>query len=352
MAEIKVQIKGDNEDFKRKMAESGAEACGFATQVKESLDQVKEGAADIAGETGFGGLKKVLTGLGGVAFGAMIVEQFKKAIEASLEWEKQVAALKTALPQAFQGMAESLQEWVESVSGGLGTVDENIRVFRALLQSGMNVKEAQTALIDLQNAAAKVGVSVEELGMKFAEMKSTGEVPARFFREMPALAPIARGLGMTENPSAEWMIKTLLPNIAPGGLQSPVRQEMESTASAQLARFGVELENVSQTLGVELLPTLKEWLADFKENIPIIGKTAKELGSDLAQALQYLHKNLGWLFSDIAANRYPGQRTVESWHDKLSDIASGHMGSVIDLKAAAQEQRAAAEALHRAVNPQ
>ena len=130
MAEIKVQIKGDNEDFKRKMAESGAEARGFAAQVKESLAQVKEAAADIAGETGFGGIKKVLTGLGGVAFGAMIVEQFKKAMEAGLEWEKQVAALKTALPQGFEGMAESMQEWVESVSGGMGTVDENIRVFK------------------------------------------------------------------------------------------------------------------------------------------------------------------------------------------------------------------------------
>src|ERR1700747_232614 len=147
MAEIKVAIKGDDSDIKAKFKESSEAARVFADHVKEQFGALKEMSADIAGESGFGAVKKVLTGLGGVAFGAMIVEQFKHATEAAIDWEKQVTALKFALPQAFSGMAEGIQEWVESVSGGMGSVVENMKVMQALLQSGMGVDEAKANLI-------------------------------------------------------------------------------------------------------------------------------------------------------------------------------------------------------------
>jgi hypothetical protein len=289
----------------------------------------------------------------------MIVEQFKKATEAAIDWEKQVTALKLSLPAAFRDSAESIQEWVESVSGGMGSVEADMRVIAELFKAGMGVEEGKRALLDIQNAAAKLGISVEDLGLKFAEIKERGEVPERFFKEFPALAPIARGLGMPEHPTPEWMLRTLLPNIAPGGLQSPVRMEVEQTAAAQLAKFGVELENVSQTLGVELLPTLKDWLKEFRESIPQIGATAKKLGEDLGIAFTWIHKNMGWLFSDIAANRYPGQRTVEAMHESLfstapPDMATHNMlfkDSAVSLHRAAAANADSAEKLNRALSP-
>jgi len=286
MADISVKIKADDSDLKAAFQESSTEARKFSESVKEQFAELKDMTAEIAGESGFGGVKKVLTGLGTVAFGTAVVEEFKKAGEAAIDWEKQVTALKFSLPAAFSGMAESIQEWVESVSGGMGHIDADMRVMQALLQSGMGVDEAKAALVDLQNAAAKTGINFEELGLKFAEIKSLNEVPERFWKEFPALKPIARGLGMPEHPAADWMLKTLLPNIAPGGLQSPVRLETEATAAAQMADLGVKFENLAQTVGIELLPTLKDFLAELKKDMPAIAESLKAFAEQMGHFLQ------------------------------------------------------------------
>lgn len=359
MAEINVKIKGDDEDIKRKFRESEAAGAEFAASIKERFKELKESAADIAGETGFGGIKKVLSGLGGVAIGATIVEGFKKAGEAAIQSEKQINQLRLSLPAAFSGMAESITKWVESVSGGMGSFEENMTVMRALLQSGMGIDEAEGALINLQNAAAKLGISVADLGKAFAEIKALGEVPERFWKEFPALAPIARRLGMPEKPSAQWMLQALLPNIMPGGLGAPGRMQTEATVASQLDRFGVEIENVAKELGTELLPTMKQWLAEFKEAIPQIAATAKEFGAALAELSSSLHSSLGWLFSDIAANRYPGQRTVEAMHDMLftnqPPDPTVHYNlfhdSATALQRSAKAQEEAAEKINKALNP-
>jgi hypothetical protein len=359
MAEIRVNIKGDDSDIKAKFKETSAAAREFSEHVKEQFGQLKEMSADIAGEAGFGLLKKALTGLGGVSFGVLLVDQFKKASAAAVDWEKQVTALKFSLPAAFSGMAGGIYDWVESVSGGMGSLQENLGVMRALLQSGMGLDEAKAALIDIQNAAAKTSYNVADLGKAFAEIRETGRMPERFWREFPAIAPIARGLGGGEAPSADWMLRTLLPAISPGGMTSLVRTQVGQTAAAQLADFGVEMEKVTQTLGVELLPTMKEWLSEFKKAIPEMGATAKELGEDLRIAFGWIHKNMGWLFSDIAANRYPGQRTVEAAHSMLFGTAPPDMAmhaslfndAATNLRRAAEKHEAVADKLNRAVNP-
>src|SRR5262249_32796983 len=121
MAEIKVNLKADDSDVKAKFREAGEAAREFRDHVKEQFGELKDAAADIAGETGFGMVKKALTGLGGVAFGAAIIEGFKKATEAAMAFQKTVLDLKIALGPAQAGLAEDLAHWVESVSGGMGS---------------------------------------------------------------------------------------------------------------------------------------------------------------------------------------------------------------------------------------
>jgi hypothetical protein len=381
MAEIKVQIKGDDEDFKRKMAESAAESREFAAHVKESLAQVKDGVKDILGDNGFGGITKLFSATGiavGVGMvGNKIVDMFKEGVTAAIEFEDKVSHLKLALGPAQAGMATDIASWVESVSGAMGSVDENMAVFQKLRQSGMGIEEAKKALIDIQNAAAQTGTSVEALGDAFSEMKALGEISPRFFREFPAIGAMVKNLlgpgppkapgGPAPTPEAEdealmsrvkekggasWMLRTVLPAISPGGMQSQARIEIESTTEGQLKNLGVQFEEVSRELGTALLPTIKEFVGDIRAAMPEITETVHHWSEDLKELLDSVHKNLGWLGRDVVADRYPGQRTVEATHEKLAAIVTGHMESVIDLKAAAQEQRAAAEALHRAVNPQ
>lgn len=381
MAEIKVAIKGDDEDIKRKFRDVGREANVFGEHVKEQLDKVKDGAADVAGEAGFGLVKKALTGLGTVAFAAAIVDGFKEAALAAIEFEKKITTLKFALGPAQGGLAPDLAKWVESVSGAMGDADENMEVFSKLLKANdQDIGASQRQLIDLQNAATKMGVSVRDLGEAFADMKLEGEIRPRFFREFPEIAKQVRellgapapGPGTTSEQAEEslnarvkaaggvdWLFKAVLPQIAPGGMQSSVRQEMEKTAAGQLADINEEFKELYVTLGTELLPTIKEWAGDLKAALPALEETFKNLGKDINDIMQALHKNLGWFFEDVVHDRYPGQRTIESTSNKLfgehgnvfTSIAGLMHDAAEHLQKNAEINTATAERLGRAVNP-
>src|SRR5271166_581473 len=214
MAEIKVQIKGDDSDFKAKLAESGAhakhfgeevkksmgeaggEAKHFSEQVKESFDKVKEASTDIMKDTGLGGIAKLL-GMAGAAgaaveFGSKIVEAFKEGIGGAIKMESAIAHLKLALGSAREGMAEDLVKFAEANAGAVGSVEENISALKKLTGAGMTVVDAQKALIDLQNAALKTDQPLEKIADDFAAIKAEGEVRPGFFRENPEIALKAR----------------------------------------------------------------------------------------------------------------------------------------------------------------
>src|SRR5262245_8768708 len=233
MAEIKVNIKGDDSDIKNKFRETSAEARAFEESVKKSLEAINAASKTVVSDTGMGGIAKLLGGAGMIgaaeAFTSRIIDGFKGAVSAALDFGKQVGQLRSALGVAFAGQAEEWAERIRGISGAMGSFESNMNTFRGLLRGGMIPQDAYTSLINIQNAAKALGVDVEQLGDKFAEMKERGEVPERLFREFPALAPIVRGLGGGERPSADWMFRTLLPNIAPGGLQAPIRLGAEQS---------------------------------------------------------------------------------------------------------------------------
>jgi hypothetical protein len=366
MAEIKVNLKADDSDVKAKFKEAGAAAKEFADHVKEQFAQIKETTADIAGEAGFGGVKKVLEGLGAVYFGAQIVEGFKKAAEAAIDFEKTVAGLETALGPAFAGLATSWAKRIEEISGAMGSFEENVAVFQGLLHAGLIPQDAFDTLINIQNAAKATGHEVGELGEAFAAMKEEGKLPERFWKQFPELAPIARGLGGGEAPTVDWMFKTLLPAIAPGGLQAPVRARTQATAAGELADLGEKFHELSEDLGTAILPTIKDFANWVKANLPEITEDFKKFGEGLAGPLEWIKKNLGWLGSDIVANRYPGQRTVEEWHSMLFSTAppdpTMHYNLFHDSATAldrshkaqinaAEKIDAAADKLNKALNP-
>src|SRR5215831_17921732 len=221
MAEIKVQIKGDDSDVKAKFREASNEARIFEEHVKKSMDAITAASKNVISETGLGGISTLLGGAGlgaaAVEFSHRLVDGFKSAVTAALDFGKQISQLRSALGVAFGGQAEEWAERIRGISGAMGSFEENMAIFKGLLRGGMIPQEAYTNLINIQNAAKTLGIGVDELGEKFAEMKQRGELPERFFRQFPALAPIVRGLGGGEHPSVDWMFRTLLPAIAPGG---------------------------------------------------------------------------------------------------------------------------------------
>src|ERR1700747_1517747 len=209
MAEIKVQIKGDDADLKAKFKESSEEARVFQENVQKSLDAISEASKNLVSQTGLGGVAKLLgaAGLTGAAveFSNMLVKGFKDAVSAALDFQGQVGKLRAALGTAFAGQAEQWADKIQSISGVMGGFEENMAIFGGLLRTGLIPDTAFKNLIDIQNAAKVLGVSVDELGEKFVEMRSEGEVPPRMFREMPALAARVRSMlpaGGPETPGA------------------------------------------------------------------------------------------------------------------------------------------------------
>jgi hypothetical protein len=387
MAEIKVQLKGDDTDVKNKFREAGNAAREFRDHVKEQFAELKDAAADIAGETGFGGIKKVLGGLGTVAFGAAIVEGFKKATEAAIDFQKTVLSLKIALGPAQAGLAEDLAHWVESVSGGMGTKEENAAIMARLVKI-TDPESAKKTLIDIQNAALRLGVPTGELGEEFTGMALEGKVQPRFFRTFPELAKLARDqLGMTgwqdvqqairgKRPTDEeveeemktriearggvdWLFKQFLPAIAPGGMQYPGRLEAQKTLGFQVAELNEKFEQLYATVGEELLPVLTEWVNDIKTHLPALTESAKELGKSLADLAEWVRQHFGWLGEDISHNRYPGQRTVEAIHQGLFSTKPPDMemhnklfgDTATSLHRAAQHIEDSAEKQNRMLNP-
>src|ERR1700756_647767 len=208
MAEIKVNIKGDDSDLKAKFRESSDEARAFQEQVTKSLDAVGAASKNVVSETGLGGIAKLLGGAGliGAAeeFTSRIVDGFKSAVTAALDFGKQVSQLRSALGGTFGGQAEYWADQIRNISGAMGGFEENMTVFKGLIHGGFVPQEAYNNLINIQNAAKTLGLSVEDLGDKFAEIKERPEEMEHFFRKAPLLQPIAQRLGGGEHPSVDW----------------------------------------------------------------------------------------------------------------------------------------------------
>src|ERR1700756_2015266 len=164
MAEIKVNIKGDDSDLKAKFRESSDEARAFQEQVTKSLDAVGAASKNVVSETGLGGIAKLLGGAGLIgaaeAFTSRIVDGFKRAGTAALDFGKQVGQLRSALGVAFGGQAEEWAERIRGISGAMGSFEENMNIFRGLLRGGMIPQDAYTNLINIQNAAKSLGKDV------------------------------------------------------------------------------------------------------------------------------------------------------------------------------------------------
>src|SRR6201981_717322 len=308
MAEIKVQIKGDDADLKAKFKESTAEARIFQENVQKSLDAIGEASKNVVSQTGLGGIAKLLGGAGlagaAVEFSNMLVKGFKDAVSAALDFQGQVGKLRSALGTAFAGQAEQWADKIQSISGGMGGFEENMAIFGGLLRTGLIPDTAFKNLIDIQNAAKVLGVSVDELGEKFVEMRSEGEVPPRMFREMPALAARVRAMlpaGGPETPGAapeeglaarvkaaggaDWLFKTVLPALAPGGLQAPGRLGAEAGTRGQFMGITEEFNKLWRELGTDLLPIVNASLRELKTEMPDITTAFHELGAALKEAL-------------------------------------------------------------------
>lgn len=317
MAEIDVKIKGDDSDFKRKLAESGREAQNFSGKIKESFAQVKDGAADMMKEEGLGKIINLFGPAGlavGVAgFGAALVDAFKEGISSAINFEDKVAHLKLALGVAQGGMAEDIANWAESISGAAGSVDQTTAAFEKLKQAGMGIEEAKNAVLDLQNAALQTDESFEGLTDAFVEMKSQGEITPRFFKEFPAIAAIVKnmlGPGPVPAPGtkplspeaqdeslmarvkarggAQWMLQTVLPSISPGGMQSQARITAEATELGQLKDLGVQYEAMEREIGTILLPTMKDFTAWLKAEMPVIAEDLKGFAQAIENVIHFL----------------------------------------------------------------
>src|SRR5208282_219419 len=98
MPEIKVRLTGDNADFKKKLEESSAESRAMAAEMKAQFGEVREKAAEIAGENGLGGIGNILKDLTGgavIAFGAALLSAVVDAVKEAGKMQSLVASLGT-----------------------------------------------------------------------------------------------------------------------------------------------------------------------------------------------------------------------------------------------------------------
>ena len=355
MAEIKVAIKGDNEDFKRKMAESGAEARHFSEQVKESLAKTKDAAADMMGEAGFGGIKKVLTGAGVVAFGAGLIEAFKKGRNPPSISRIQVSKLRSTLGVAQAGMADDIAKWIESISGIMGSIEENMSAFAELKRAGMSIPEAQNALLNIQNLSRQSGGSIEELTHAFARMKESGEMPERFLHENIGIAERAKNMlppGVA--PDAAFMLRSLLPSF--GGLQNQARIEAEATEAGQLKSLGVQYTMMGEEIAHELLPSMKDFTGWLKAEIPIISEDLKGFAAALEGVLKWIGS-----FAPAFTRAEPGQYAISGAMPQVGPrpdysgiwnfLGAGFQEALKPLNESTQKHNEAADKLNRALDP-
>jgi hypothetical protein len=359
MAEIKVAIKGDDADFKRKMAESGAEARHFSEVVKESLAQTKEGVADLMGEQGFGQIVKLFSAGGlavGVAgFGGAIVDAFKEGISSAIDFEDKVSKMRLTLGTASAGMADDIAKWIEAQSGAMGSIEENIAAFDELKRSGMSVEEAKNALINIQNAARETGGSIEAITHAFAEMKVAGEIPARFFKENLGIeARVKNMLGPTAAPDAAWMLRSLLPSY--GGLEAQTRKEAQATEAGQLKDLGVQYKMMEEEIGHELLPSMKDFTNWLKTEIPVISEDLKAFASALEGVINFFH---GFAPAFIRAEPYPSgfmgaaipAKPQVNYPGIWDFLGAGFKEAMTPISQTNQKLDAAAEKLNRALDP-
>jgi hypothetical protein len=383
MADIKVAIKGDDSDLKAKFKESSAEANAFKENVEKSLDAIKAASQNVVSQTGLGGIAKLLgaAGLAGAAveFSNVLVKGFKDAVTAALDFGAQIGKLRAALGTAFAGQAEAWAEKIQSISGVMGGFEENMAIFAGLVRTGLIPDTAFKNLIDIQNAAKSLGVGVDELGEKFVEMRSEGEVPPRMFREMPALAARVRQMLPAGGPAAapgatpeeglaarvkaaggaDWLFKTVLPAIAPGGLQAPARFGAETSTRGQFMGITEEFNKLWRELGTDLLPVVNEALRGLKTEMPDIIKSFHELGEELKVVVPVAVKALHFFFGrdqgTLLNPSHPFGQPLKPIHDYLESVENNIFTLFQDpirfLKEAAAEHKEAAEALHRAVNP-
>src|SRR6201987_6003553 len=382
MAEIKVQIKGDDADLKAKFKESSEEARVFQENVQKSLDAISEASKNLVSQTGLGGIAKLLgaAGLTGAAveFSNMLVKGFKDAVSAALDFQGQVGKLRAALGTAFAGQAEQWADKIQDQSGVMGSFEENMALFGGLLRPGLIPDTAFKNLIDIQNAAKLLGVSVDELGEKFVEMRSEGEVPPRMFREMPALAARVRAMlpaGGPETPGAapeeglaarvkaaggaDWLFKTVLPALAPGGVQAPIRLGAEAGTRGQFMGITEEFNKLWRELGQELLPIVNASLRELKTEMPGITGAMKTLGEELQKDIPKVVKFMQDVFGTGERIKHPhtafgqGLKTVDEYFGNLENNVWNLFFKPAQFltEAAAQQKEAAAE-LHRKLHPQ
>jgi hypothetical protein len=132
------------------------------------------------------------------------------------------------------------------------------------------------------------------------------------FKEMPALAgfvsrmlppgpPAQPGVPEEENLAArvkaaggaQWFLRAVLPNIAPGGMDAGIRQT--TTTSEKLSDLNVEIDKIKEEIGHEFLPVVRDFAEYLKTNLPEI----KEDLTAFANALLEVIKALGWMVNAI-----------------------------------------------------
>jgi hypothetical protein len=293
MAEIKVAIKADDSDIKAKFRESSAAAAEFASQVKKEFAGLKDVGSEMAGK--FGSIKDILGGLSVAGIAGTLAEGFKKAVGSAISFEDSITHLKAILPPGEAGLAPGLAAWLQSISGALGTTGENLRAFDALVATrrpGESLENLKTTFLDIQNASGVLGEHVDELAAKFGELRQ-GEMPRGLQREIPQLWNMALSR-FGENPTPQQLL-SMLPSIAPGQMNAPIRQALESTTSGRFKDISQELENSFRTLGTEILPGVNSALKDLKDQMPALTKAFKGVGENLAHVEDSFNRNKGWL---------------------------------------------------------
>ena len=362
MAEIKVNIKGDDSDLKNKFRESSEDARVFAASVQKSLEAIQASSKTLVSDTGLGGVAKLLGGAGMIgaaeALTSKIIDGFKGAVTAALDFGKQVGQLRSALGPTFGGQAEYWANQVRGISGAMGSFESSLKTFQGLVRGGMMPQDAYTALINIQNAAKATGIDFDQLGDKFAEMKERGEVPERFFREFPQLSPAAQRLGGGERPTADWMFKTLLPGIAPGGLQAPIRLAAEQSTRGQLAGLQEEMNKRWIELGQDLLPIVNAALRELNAQMPEVTKDFQLLGEELGRAtpqiVNFLHEFFG-TGERLKHPQTPFGRAIKSTDDFFANIENAFTTifkhPMETLQDAAKAHKEASEAIIRMQHP-
>jgi hypothetical protein len=363
MAEIKVAIKGDDSDIKAKFRETSEEARVMKDTVSKSMEAIGAASKNVISETGLGGVAKLLgaAGLTGAAieFSSMLVNGFKNAISAALEFGKQVGQLRSALGGTFGGQAEYWADQIRTISGAMGSFEDNMTVFRSLLKAGLVPQDAFSTLVNIQNAAKTLGENFEQLGEKFAEIKARPEEMSRFFREFPFLEQRVRAMGGGETPTPDWMFKTFLPGVAPGGLLAPIRQRAETSVGGQTAALQEEFNKLWVELGQDLLPVVNQSLRELKSEMPDIISSFHSLAESLQEAVPPIAKGIHFMLGKEEGTflnpSHPFGQPLKPIHDYLESVEDSIIEQFTDparfLREAAEEHKQAAEALHRAVNP-